>query len=464
MVVLKMIKMKKNYIIKAVLGLTLISTAISCTKELDIEPRQNISSETALSTPADVQNALVGAYSVVGGGALYGTNLVLLPDLYAGNSYLDWAGTFNSYRDVAGKSLIATNPEATRTWIAAYRAINIANTVLSSLDIVTDADMKNRIEGEALFIRGIMYFELVRLYALPYEGGAANSQPGVPLVLTAIKSTADVKMDLARNTVAEVYAQIEKDLTAASTKLPPSNSPRAGSYSALAFLSRVYLQEQKYAEARDAANSVITSGEFALLSNLQAPFRIKNSDEGIFEIQQDEQTNAGTSNDGLATFFASLPGIGRADARVNTAFANSFEATDKRRTELIYSGTGARPGFYSAKWSDFYGNIPVARITEMYLTRAEANLRLGTAIGDTPANDLNRLRVRAGLLPNLLPTIADILSEREKELAFEGFRLHDYKRTKRSLGTLAYNDPKLVFPIPDREMNANPALEQNTGY
>jgi starch-binding outer membrane protein, SusD/RagB family len=464
MVVLKMIKMKRNYIIKAVLGLTLISTTISCTKELDIAPRQNISSETALSTPDDVQNALVGAYSVVGGAALYGTNLVLLPDLYAGNSYLDWTGTFNSYRDVAGKSLIATNPEATRTWIAAYRAINIANTVLGSLDIITDADMKDRVEGEALFIRGIMYFELVRLYALPYEGGAANSQPGVPLVLTAIKSTADVKMDLARNTVAEVYTQIEGDLTAASTKLPATNSPRAGANSALAFLSRVYLQEQKYAEARDAANSVISSGEFALLSNLEAPFRIKNSDEGIFEIQQDEQTNAGTSNDGLATFFASLPGIGRADARVNSAFANSFDPADKRRTELIYSGTGAKTGFYTAKWSDFYGNIPVARITEMYLTRAEANLRLGTVVGDTPANDLNRLRLRAGLLPNLVPTISDILTEREKELAFEGFRLHDYKRTKRSLGALPYNDPKLVFPIPDREIGANPSLEQNAGY
>ena len=192
---------------------------------------------------------------------------------------------------------------------------------------------------------------------------------------------------------------------------------------------------------------------------------MKNSAENIFEIEQDEQTNAGTSNDGLATFFASLDGIGRADARVNPAFASSFASNDKRRTEMIYSGdAGARPGLYTQKWSDYYGNIPLARITEMYLTRAEANLRLNTAVGNTPTADINLIRVRAGLAPIASPTVADILNEREKELAFEGFRLHDYKRTKRTIGTTPYNSPVLVFPIPDREVNANPSLEQNPGY
>ena len=455
--------MKLKYITKSVLCLALFTTVISCTKELDIEPRQSISSETALSTPEDVQNALIGGYSVIGGAALYGTNLVMIPDLYAGDSYFDWLGTFDSYGDISSKSMISTNAEANRTWIAAYRAINIANTVLGALDIVTDPEARDRIEGEALFLRGIMHFELVRLYALPYENGTANSQPGVPLALKAIKSTADVDV-LARNSVAEVYAQIETDLANAVSKLPESNSPGATTYSALAFLSRVYLQEQKYAEARDAANTVIESGAYNLLPNLESPFRVKNSAEGIFEIEQDEQTNAGTSNDGLATFYASLVGIGRSDARVNSAFANSFEPNDKRRTEMIYSGVGARPGLFTRKWTDFYGNIPLARITEMYLTRAEANLRLNTAVGDTPANDINRLRTRAGVATIAAPTIENILAEREKELAFEGFRLHDYKRTKRSLGTHAYNSPVLVFPIPDREVNANPSLEQNPGY
>ena len=130
--------MKINYITKSVLTLAFFTSVVSCTKELDIEPKQNISSETALSSPGDVQNALIGAYSVLGGPALYGTNLVMIPDLYAGDAYFDWVGTFDSYGDISSKSMISTNAEATRTWIAAYRAINIANTVLSAVDIVTD--------------------------------------------------------------------------------------------------------------------------------------------------------------------------------------------------------------------------------------------------------------------------------------------------------------------------------------
>ena len=80
--------MKIKYITKSVLALAFFTSVVSCTKELDIEPRQNISAETALSSPADVQNALVGAYAVMGGPSLYGTNLVMIPDLYAGDGFL----------------------------------------------------------------------------------------------------------------------------------------------------------------------------------------------------------------------------------------------------------------------------------------------------------------------------------------------------------------------------------------
>jgi hypothetical protein len=217
------------------------------------------------------------------------------------------------------------------------------------------------------------------------------------------------------------------------------------------------------------ANDIITNSPYTLITNsLEAPFRTKKSSEGIFEIQQNEQSNAGTSNDGLATFYASYQNstggdVGRADALVNTTFYNSFETGDKRQTEMIYDGTGARTGLFTKKWYSFYDNIPVCRITEQYLIRAECNFRLGTAIGATSASDINTLRTRAGL-GDVVPTLAIILNEREKELDYEGFRLHDYKRTKRSIGAFAYNDPKLVFPIPDREINVNKALKQNPGY
>lgn len=454
----------KNY--KNILAAFLLVLSVSsCKKQLEIDPKQNIDASVALNTTADVQNALTGAYTFLATGDLYGTNLVFLPDLYANNNYLTWRGTFSTYDDISNKAIVSNNADVTRTWITAYSAINTANIVLSALNVVSDADTKSVIEGKALFIRGIMHFELVRLYALPYDASGANTNLGVPIITKAVKTINDVNNSVARNTVTEVYAAVENDLKSAITKLASVNDQ----YAAKAFLARVYLQEGKYNLARDIANDIISNSPYTLITNsLEAPFRTKNSSEGIFEIRQNEQSNAGTSNDGLATFYSSYQNstggdVGRADALVNTTFYNSFETGDKRQTELIYSGTGSGTGFYTKKWYSFYDNIPVCRITEQYLIRAECNFRLGTSIGATPANDINTLRTRAGL-GDIVPTLDIILNEREKELDYEGFRLHDYKRTKRSIGSFAYNDPKLVFPIPDREINVNKALKQNPGY
>jgi len=459
------IRNMKNYYKSILAASIIILTASSCKKQLEIEPKQSISSDVALSTTADVQNALIGAYTVLATGDLYGTNLVFLPDIYASNGYLNWTGSFSTYRDISNKAIISTNADVLRTWVSAYRAINVANTVLSASSVVSNATTKNNIEGKALFIRGIMHFELVRLYAQPFDAAGTNNGPGVPIITKAVQSTSDVVTNVPRNTIADVYTAVENDLKSSITKLEGADEK----YASMAFLARVYLQEGKYALARDLANDIINNSSYSLITtSLEAPFRTRNSSEGIFEIAQNEQSNAGSSNDGLATFYASYENstggnVGRGDASVNTAFYNAFETGDKRQTDLIYTGTGAKNGLFTKKWYDYFGNIPVARITEQYLIRAECNFRLGTVIGATPAADINRLRTRAGL-GNVVPTLAIILNEREKELAYEGFRLHDYKRTKRTLGTFVYNDPKLVFPIPDRELSANKGLVQNPGY
>lgn len=454
----------KNYknIITAFL---LVLSISSCKKQLEIDPKQNIDANIALNTTADVQNALTGAYTLLATGDLYGTNLVFLPDLYASDDYINWRGSFSTYRNISSKAIVSNNADVTRTWVTAYNAINTANIVLSSLNVVTDAGIKDVIEGKALFIRGITHFELVRLYALPFDASTTNSNLGVPIITTAVKTIDNITNTVARNTVNEVYIAVENDLKLAITKLAAVDDQ----YAAKAFLARVYLQEGKYNLARDLANDIIVNSPYRLITNsLEAPFRTKNSSEGIFEIRQNEQSNAGTSNDGLATFYASYQNstggnVGRADALVSTTFYNSFETGDRRQTDMIYNGTGARTGLFTKKWYSFYDNIPVCRITEQYLIRAECNFRLGSNIGASPVSDINTLRTRAGL-GNVVPTLAIILNEREKELDFEGFRLHDYKRTKRSIGTFAYNDPKLVFPIPDREININKALIQNPGY
>ena len=118
----------------------------------------------------------------------------------------------------------------------AYDAINQCNLILANLGTVTDAGQRTQFEGEADYIRGVMYFELVRLFAQQYTLGGANTQDGVPLNLTAVTSTEQADVKLPRATVKQVYTQLITDLQAAIQKLPPQNVTRASKYSAEAIV------------------------------------------------------------------------------------------------------------------------------------------------------------------------------------------------------------------------------------
>ena len=120
--------------------------------------------------------------------------------------------------------------------------------------------------------------------------------------------------------------------------------------------------------------------------------------------------------------------------------------------------------YYTNKHLDRFGDVAIIRLAEMYLTRAECNQRLNTTVGATPLADINRIRNRVGLPSLLLVTLADITRERSFELAFEGHYLIEAKRLQTAVGTLAWNDPKLILPIPRRETDVNKNLVQNAGY
>ncbi len=439
----------------------------SCNKVLDVAPLQSIDAETAIETDEDVNAAVVGCYSILGGGQLYGTNLFLLPDLLASESYCTWRGTFQGQRQVASKTMTADNSESARTWVAGYRAINNANLVLANLDKVSDPGLKAQYEGEALFVRGILHFELVRLYAKPWGATTDNSHIGVVIKTTPTTTEAQASQSTPRTSVANVYTQVIDDLENAAALLPEDNGTRASRYTALAFLSRVYLQQNEYAKARDAASEVIESGYYALNASVSAAFSNKNTKESIWEIQQNDQNNAGQSNDGMATFYANLIGIGRADVRISSAFLANYPSGDLRRSEWYYLGETRTTSNFCGKWKAFAQNLPVVRIAEMYLTRAECNLRLSTSIGDSPDNDMAEVRnsIRTNSAFSASVTLADVLKEREIELAFEGVRIHDFKRLKKSTGAFAWDDAKLVMPIPRREVDATGGIiEQNSGY
>lgn len=457
----------------AALGLTL--GLGSCDKKLDIDPFQSIDASTALSTESNVTSAVVGLYATIGGSNLYGTNLILTPELMAADGYINFQGTFANFRQLARRLTNSDNATAAQIWQSAYQAINQSNLIIDALPVVATPSLKSRYEGEARFVRALMYFELVRLYATQYTPGGNNSQPGVPINLVPVKTIQEASVLGSRASVEAVYTQILADLTQAATLLPANNGTYASRFTAKALLARVYLQQGNFTAARTQANDVITGSGKTLSPTLQSVFTGRNTSETLLEIQQNDQNNAGTANAGLATLFSNIGQQGRGDIQVLTAFASQYEDSDARgRSQLIYVGTGTnRPAgqLRSGKYTAFGQNIPVIRLAEMYLIRAETAFRAGDAV--TALADVNRVRARSGatLLTAATLTLNTILRERQLELAFEGFRLHDLKRTGTNIVTattppvvVPITSNILVLPIPKRETDLNPNLVQNPGY
>ncbi|HYH56345.1 MAG TPA: RagB/SusD family nutrient uptake outer membrane protein, partial [Anseongella sp.] len=157
-------------------GLVVAAGLGACSGKLDLDPGQSIDAENALSSDRDFESAITGAYALIGDNTLYGTDLNLVPELLASEDYCIWRGSFTNYRDISAKSMNSGLITAESTWLQAYQAINIANNVLANIAKVQDEDLRRSLEGEAMFLRGILHFELVRLYALPYEAGRENAQ------------------------------------------------------------------------------------------------------------------------------------------------------------------------------------------------------------------------------------------------------------------------------------------------
>lgn len=440
---------KYSYIF--LLGLAALAFT-GCDDKLNLLPAQSIAGEVAFSTEANIQNILIGTYSEAGEDESYGGQLQIMADLLGKGDFTNWVGTFIAPRQVANKSMLADNGFITGYWNNAYATINQANLVLDNLDVVTSStDERARIEGEARFLRALTYFDLNRHFA--------SGTTGVPLRTTGI-SDYSVDLSASRNSTDEVYALVVSDLTTAASLLPEDNGVFASQYAAEALLARVYLQQGNYAAARDAANGVIMNSSASLTATFAEAFNNDaNSSEDLFAFQVTSQDG---DND-LITHYADEGNGGRGgDIEINDSYAAIFGEGDERGGFFVVSRqSDAR---LTAKYTNQFGNIPLIRLAEMYLIRAEANLREGTSTGATPLEDVNTIRGRSSA--ELLEEVAleDILMERVRELAFEGFLIHDIRRTGGSVDGFAADANELVFPIPQSEIDTNPSITQNPGY
>jgi hypothetical protein len=314
-----------------------------------------------------------------------------------------------------------------------------------------------------------MYFELVKLYAKPYSAGNTGANKGLPLVLTPTRGI-DESSFVPRSSVEETYAQILTDLMEAETLLPAVNPGASAAHrfiyatkaAAAAQLSRVYLQMERWPDARDAADraiSIATTNGRALAPIYASAFNNTSmSPEYIFAMIVNDQDGANNMH-----LYWSIPEYGGrgGDVSIDPSHLAFYDAADDRLA-LFYSGAGE---MRSGKWRDQYRVLPVIRLAELYLTRAEANFRAGTAIGATPEEDVNRIRQRAGLAPLGTVTLDDILLERKLELAHEGQGVHDLKRLRLSADGFAFDANEMVLPIPQRDIDASRnVIVQNDGY
>jgi len=450
---------------KTFIALSFTLILVSC--DLDIKPVDSVVPEDAITDAASVQALLVGGYDALSDDDLYGGWIQMTSDLLGTNFDLNWGGTFFDPRDIWQKVMTANNGQAEATWTDGYEAINIANTVLANLDKAGNDPM---IEGEAKFIRGAVYFELVRLYAKDWADGNPAVNLGVPLKLEATNMVYDPNQNfISRNTVEEVYDLVLSDLETAEANLPEENGFFATTWAAKAMLARVHLQRREYDEARILANEIIESGYFELADRVDRCFNLDNNNsEDIFAIQVTPQDGI---ND-LQTFYASRSFNGRRDIRTRGEFRALFDPSDERYTRLIYEDGAGSGRYLSGKYKDQFANISVIRLAEMYLIRAEGNLLAGgPQVGpNTPHDDLQILRDRAKApAAAASPTIDDIMLERKLELAFEGHFVHDIRRTETTIdqfGPISWDADELILPVPQREMDANPGLsgQQNAGY
>jgi starch-binding outer membrane protein, SusD/RagB family len=426
----------------------------ACDSPLDTAPTTAIDAATALTSKRGVELAINGAYRSLQSGSLYARQELAFSDMYADN--LSYTGTFTGDREVGSRAILPGNGEVGGIWTSSYQGISRINYVIEALpnvDDMTDAQ-KATARGEMLWLRGVFYHLLAKYYG------------GVPLMDKPTSTVDSATINVSRTTQAETYAFIIKDLEEASTLLSAARvNGRATKGAADALLARVYLETGDYTKARDKSTLLLSNPSYRLVTNFNSLWEVatgKNSTESIYEVQFTT-----TNSNSAAFWFAPTP-LGRFGFGPTADLYNAFEPGDVRRDASIKTETsGQRWGYKYRQVGAGTDNIPVLRLAEQFLIRAEANARLNAPAATVQA-DINAIRTRAGLGNTTAATtqalLDAILQERRVELAFEGFRFMDLRRHGKAAALLGIPAAKLLWPLPQSERDVNPNLAQNPGY
>lgn len=458
----------RTIIIKSVRLMTLAATVILCPSCEGFLAEKNVK---ALEIPDDAKSlwALLDNHNQL---VLSGSDL---PDILCG----DWYVTAANWRSANAESrdlyVWDAQADAIGAWRSAYQGpIHYANVVLDALAAM-DADRPGAeeygaIRGTALFHRAYSFWQLAQLFCGPYHAPSAQSDPGIPLRLTAA-----IGATVGRGTVAGTYARIVADLGEALERLPeraavPTRPDRTAAKAALA---RIYLSMGDYGMALRFADLALEERpgllDFNEIADNVAPFRRFNVETVFYNNASGQYAQLSTAS----------------RAKVDSMLYSLYDRADLRKALFFEANTGANAGTYRFKGNydgELSPNRPFTGLTtgELYLIRAECHARRGNVAGALAGLDRLLAHRWSNDIPRIPPAAANasealglVLLERRKELAFRGLRWSDLRRLNlegagisltrvldEETYTLPAGDPRWVLLIPNEVINRS-VLEQN---
>lgn len=496
----------KQRLTVAILLLALLATG--CSKKLDITPETFVSPEDLYK---DEQGAIAGVTGIyrkmmeLNNGDYYFVGIVGTDEAKTTSFVPTWGGYWQHYDGINSYNslLSAQNQLVQGTWNSLYKGIVNANTAIKYIPSSTASQpVKDRLVGEAKFLRAVFYFKLVQLFG------------GIPMPTEVEDPAADANGGKPRSSVDEVYALLISDLTFAATNLPAkgvAETGRANKEAAQALLGKVYLTKKDYGNAKSTLEPLMTATNVALMPKYADLFNetYENNIESLFEIQYtNENGNTNGQANTLGGWHISNTDSGGGGHVVipTDYYANSFENGDARRDASIrykfYDANGNEVDYWW--WADVTKphckkyditdgkslNGGLSSRNLYYLRYADAILMYAEALNElndpnTGLTYLNKIRNRAQL-PNWETVLGhnptqqelrdELLKERMRELGFEGWRWCDLKRTGKLIESTKANNPdatnyisekNLLFPISAREFELNRSLkpsDQNPGF
>ena len=476
----------------------IVTGMVSCKKALDLDPSHSADGQEIFTRIEDYEFALTGTYARLLQNSYYGSTnganaFVGLPDMMSDNLF-ESSESLANYQNFSRWNYVADDPLVQDIWEDAYRVVQQANLTLRGLDkfAATHAGAVNRIKAQALALRALAHFDLLRYFGEEFDRN--STARGIPYV-----EQFDIEQKPARLAVKQTYDKIEADLKTAKSLMTAMDRSIQGNGTSgtdrsymddmviNGFLARMYLYANsldsavKYStlviNARPLASRTVFPNIWLDASTAEVVWSVKfeafNSDIGsnMFYSVGNRASYRPTTN--LLTQYDAVNDV-RYSSYYRNLLRGALRNTNPARTVLIK---------YDARQStllkpDGIVNFKALRTGEMYLIRAEAYARLGgvnEALGLADLNTLRAARIN-GYVPVVLtgaPLLQAIADERRRELAGEGHRFFDLKRTTRTINritncssfcTLSPGAREWALPIPQSEILANPNMEQNTGY